>query len=173
MKQLLPVIASLLFLSCGNDQYSSKKSSEKQGLDTTAGIYNVTASDTSMNAAISKARKTIGEFDEALLKNNPSFSDFAVKKKYRTPDDGGEHMWIAGISLVNGEYHGYINNDAESTTEVKYGDKVIVQKNEITDWMYLDNNVLKGGYTIREIRNRLTKKEQIKMDQELGFIVEE
>jgi len=39
--------------------------------------------------------------------------------------------------------------------------------------MYLDNNVLKGGYTIREIRNRLSKEEQLQLDKELGFKIED
>ena len=70
-------------------------------------------------------------------------------------------------------YKGYVNNDAGKTTEVKYGDTVIVSKDEITDWMYLDNNVLRGGYTIRAIRNRLSKKGRMEMDESLGFRIED
>jgi len=82
-------------------------------------------------------------------------------------------MWIAVTKIVDGNYQGYVNNDAEETREVKYGDSVVVLKDEITDWMYLDNNVLKGGYTIREIRNRLSKEEQLQLDKELGFKIED
>jgi uncharacterized protein YegJ (DUF2314 family) len=39
--------------------------------------------------------------------------------------------------------------------------------------MYLDNNVLRGGYTIREIRNQMTKEERISMDKDLGFKIED
>lgn len=39
--------------------------------------------------------------------------------------------------------------------------------------MYLDNNVLKGGYTIRELLNQMDKKEQEKMKKEMGFIIED
>ena len=82
-------------------------------------------------------------------------------------------MWIAVTEIINGNYRGMVNNDAEQTNEVKYGDTVIVRKNEITDWMYLDNNVLKGGYTIRELLNQMDKKEQEKMKKEMGFIIED
>jgi uncharacterized protein YegJ (DUF2314 family) len=142
-------------------------------LDTTNDIYSVTAEDASLNSAIDKARKTISEFDQALKSNNSAYTDFAVKKRYNTADGGGEHMWIAGINFINGDYKGFVNNDAEKTHEVKYGDTVIVRRNEITDWMYLDNNVLRGGYTIREIRNKLTTEEKIKMDETLGFKIED
>jgi uncharacterized protein YegJ (DUF2314 family) len=162
-----------LYLGCSSNQSNKNLSSNKLGLDTTADTYSVTAEDSSMNLAIDEAKKTIGEFDQALKNRNPSQTDFAVKKRYKTADGGGEHMWIAGITFENGNYKGFVNNDAEKTTEVKYGDTVIVHKDEITDWMYLDNNVLKGGYTIREVRNQMNKEERIKMDKGLGFKIED
>ncbi len=170
MKLLLFV---LFFLGCSSNQSSKTLSSDKLGLDTTADTYSVAAEDTLMNSAINEAKKTISEFDQALKSNNPLQTDFAVKKRYITADEGGEHMWIAGIKFVNGGYKGFVNNDAEKTTEVKYGDTVIVRKDEITDWMYLDNNILKGGYTIRVIRNQMNKEERIKMDKDLGFKIED
>jgi uncharacterized protein YegJ (DUF2314 family) len=162
------------FFSCGNTQSGRHPTgSDKLGLDTTGNTFLITSEDTSMNLAIAKAKLTIDKFDQALKSNNSSYSDFAVKKRYMTSDNGGEHMWITGIILVNGNYKGFINNDAEKTTEVKYGDTVIVRKDEITDWMYLDKNVLRGGYTIREIRNKLNKAEKVKMDKDMGFKIED
>lgn len=127
-----------------------------------------------MLTAINKARNTISQFDKALQNPSSSYSEFAVKKKYKTNNNGGgEHMWVAIISFDDKSYKGYINNTAEKTTEVKYGDTVIIKKGEITDWMYLDGNVLRGGYTIREIRDRASKEERIAIDKELGFIIKD
>ncbi len=42
-----------------------------------------------------------------------------------------------------------------------------------SDWMYLDNTLLRGGYTIREIRKQINMQERIKMDKRLGFKIEE
>ena len=162
-----------LYLGCNSNQSSKNLISNKLGLDTSANTYSVTAEDPSMNTAIDQAKKTITEFDQALKSNNPSYTDFAIKKRYKTADGGGEHMWIAGVKIVNGNYEGFVNNDAEKTTEVKYGDIVIVRKAEITDWMYLENNVLRGGYTIREVRSQMNKEERIKMDKDLGFKIED
>lgn len=161
------------FLSCSNDQFGNQSGVDELGYDTTTDTYTVTPEDPSFNSAITKARQTIDEFDKAITSGNSSYTDFAVKKRFLTPDDGGEHMWVAGIILVNGTYKGFVNNDAENTLEVKYGDTVIVRKDEITDWMYLDSNVLRGGYTIRAVRNKLSKDERIKMDNELGFKIED
>ena len=173
MNQIKLFLLSLFILSCNNNQSTQKLRSEKIGIDTSNNTYTVTAEDSSMNDAISKAKRTIGEFDEALKSNNPLYTNFSIKKRYTTADGGGEHMWIAGIIFFKGNYQGIVNNDAERTTEVKYGDTVIVQKDEITDWMYLVNNVLKGGYTIREVRNKMTKEERNKIDNDLGFKIED
>lgn len=173
MKFTRLIIFLLFCLSCSNNQSDKHITSDKLGLDTTADMYSVTAEDPLMNSAINKAKNTVGEFDQALKSDNIRYTDFAVKKRYKTSDGGGEHMWIAGIVLMDGYYKGFVNNDAEKTNEVKYGDTVIIQKNEITDWMYLDANVLKGGYTIRAIRNQLSKDERTKMDKSLGFKIED
>jgi uncharacterized protein YegJ (DUF2314 family) len=171
-----PVKLLLLLLLCAgcNQNQAGKNINDNQSrLDTVAGTYAVESEDASMNAAIEKAKKTIDQFDRALKSNDTALTDFAIKKRFSTPDGGGEHMWIAGVSFVNGNYKGFVNNDAEKTKEVKYGDTVVVSRDEITDWMYLEHNLLNGGYTIREIRNQLTKEERVKMDNDLGFKIKD
>ena len=173
MKPIRLLLFVPLFVGCSNNVSYKSLPSENLGLDTTKNLFTVTSDDAFMNLAINKAKSTIGEFDKALKSNNPAYTDFAIKKRYKTTADGGEHMWIAGIELINGNYKGVVNNDAEETTEVKYGDTVIVRKDEISDWMYLDNNVLRGGYTIRAVRNRMTKEERMKMDKESYYKIED
>jgi uncharacterized protein YegJ (DUF2314 family) len=173
MKFLTLLLFAAMFTSCSNNQSNKNQTTDKPALDTIANTYTVTSDDASMNMAIDEAKKTIGQFDLALKSNNPSFIDFAVKKRYKTTDDGGEHMWIAVTGILNGNYTGTVNNDAEQTNEVKYGDTVMVRKDEITDWMYLDNNILRGGYTIREVRKHMNKEERIKMDKELRYRIED
>ena len=150
MRKYIHLLILLPFLiGCGNNEFGDQ-SVDNLGHDTTADTYTVTPEDRLFNSAITNARQTINELDKALVSGNTSYTDFAVKK-----------------------YKGFVNNDAEKTLEVKYGDTVIVRKDEITDWMYLDNNVLRGGYTIRAVRNKLSKEERVKMDNELGFKVED
>lgn len=171
MKRFL-LIALWPLAGCNSGPSSGNQPGDEPVYDTATNMYNVTNEDKGMNAAISQAKSTLHRFDSALLSNNPDYAEFAVKKKYKTAD-GGEHMWVAVITLVNGEYRGVVNNDAESTTEVRYGDTVLVKKSEITDWMYIDKNKLRGGYTIREIRNRLSKDERMNMDAEMGYEIED
>ncbi len=166
-------IVALVCVSCNNRESGNKGNSQQTGYDTTTDTYWVPPEDTAMNFAIAKAKQTIDQFDEAFISKNSAYTDFAIKKRFAISKGGGEHLWISGITIVNGAYKGFISNDVENANQVKYGDTVIVQKAEITDWMYLDNNVLKGGYTLREMRNKLTEKERIKFDSESGFIIKD
>ena len=160
-------------MGCNHNRTTDSSGFKKLGLDTASQTYTVTPEDPEMNSAITKAKRTIAEFDEALNRNDTFLTDFAIKKRYPTADNGGEHIWVAILNIENGNYRGIVNNDAEKTTQVKYGDTVIVKKSEITDWMYLDKNLLKGGFTIREIRNHLDKTEKAKMDSSLGFKIQD
>lgn len=163
----------LLGIGCNNKASNKNLDPAKLGLDTATDTYYVTQEDRSMNQAIGKAKNTIALFDEAIKSKNLSYTDFAVKKRYETGNDGGEHIWVAILEVINGNYKGVVNNDAEVTKEVKYGDTVIIRRDEITDWMYIDNNTLRGGYTIREIRNKMSKEERKIMDKEIGFTIED
>lgn len=173
MKYITLLSFLILCLSCANKQPDKNAAPQKLGLDSTTDTYTVTPEDTTINKAIDKAKNTLADFNKALQSKNPSYSEFAVKKKYLTNNGYAEHMWIAGITIENGDYKGFLNNDPEQNIGVKLGDKVTVKKSEITDWMYLDNDVLKGGYTIRAIRNKLSKEERKKMDADLGFKIED
>jgi len=169
MRQILFFVLYTFLLGCNNP---SSTASQSPKIDTSTGTYRVTSDNESMNVAISMAKGSIDQFDKAFESRDSAFSDFAVKKKYYT-EEGGEHMWIGVTKIVDGNYEGTVNNDAEATREVKYGDSVMVRKDEITDWMYLENNVLRGGYTIREIRRHLSKEEQIQFDKDLSFKIED
>lgn len=173
MKHFRFLLIFYFCLACNQHHSTKISNSEKLGLDTVANTYSVESENVSMSFAIEKAKKKITQFDQALKSNNPSYSNFAIKKKYMTPDGGGEHMWITEISIANGLYKGVVNNDAEKTNEIKFGDTVFIRRDEITDWMYLENNTLKGGFTILEIRNEMNKEDRKKMDERLGFKIKD
>jgi uncharacterized protein YegJ (DUF2314 family) len=126
-----------------------------------------------MNNAISRARADLPLFDKALKSGNRNYNYFAIKKRYRTPDGGGEHIWIARVSAVKQGYTGLVNNDPVNTDEIKYGDTVYVLKDDITDWMYLDSNLLRGGYTMRVELKRMKPDEKAAFLKELDYKIEE
>lgn len=167
LKQKLAIaIIFLGILSCSKNQNTK---TEREGEPT---IYTVPDTDEEMNDAIKIANQTLETFNEALRSENPIVSYFALKTRFDTPD-GSEHIWLSIISFKDNKYFGVVDNLPESTTEVNLGDTIQITNDNISDWMYIDNQKLQGGYTIRLLRNRMSEEERKMFDAESGLIIED
>ncbi len=160
------LVLLIVFASCNNIQKGKIERENEPD------IYQVESSNSEMNKAVENAKLNIEKFDLALKSNNPNFLNFAIKKPYKT-DVGHEHIWIIDVTLQGDKYLGVINNTPEYTNEIKLGDTVLVAKNEISDWMYIEDNKLRGGYTIRTLRKNLSDSEKIEYDNAHGLIIED
>lgn len=129
----------------------------------------VEAHDAAMNAAIEKAKATADDFVRAFHAQKPGAKDYYVKKPYKTPRGGSEHMWIEVTDEQNGVLKGHIANEAEETREVKNGQSVSLKISEISDWKYQDGKKLIGGYTIRYFVEKMSAKEREAFLKEAGF----
>ena len=132
-------------------------------------IYKVGEDDAEMNKAIEKAKQTLDSFDYAFKNNSRVFTFFGLKKRFE--ENGNvEHIWIGNIQgETNGKYVGVIDNLPEKIKSIKLGDTIEIDKKDISDWMYLKNSELHGGYTIRLLRERMTVDERKKFDAESGM----
>jgi len=135
-------------------------------------IYSVQNDDAEMNHAIMSAIQTLDSFKVALLSKNKDYKYFALKSRFITPN-GSEHIWLKNIILKDKKYVGIVANLPESISDVKLGDTISILKNNITDWMYLDNKKLRGGFTIRLLRKRMTEPDKKQFDAHSGFSIEE
>ena len=167
MKKIAIVVLVLAFtLSCNNIQKGTIKRVGEPD------IVGVESDDADMNKAIANAVLNSSIFDLALKNNSSKCENFSIKKPYKT-DSGTEHIWISNVVLKRDKYQGIIANTPEYINEIKLGDTVLVAKNEISDWMFLENNILKGGYTIRVIRDKMSQVEKKQFDNENGFIIKD
>ncbi len=165
MSKFFFTLAVIFFGSCNPQK--KIKSIDKDGMP----MHTVESDDSEMNNAILQATASLYKFDAALSSKNKLYDYFTLKVRYSTPD-GGEHIWVGDIKQEKGDYYGVINNTPESTTEVKLGDTVKVNKNNITDWMYVENNKLRGGYTVRLLRNRMNEAERKQFDSTTFYSIE-
>lgn len=132
----------------------------------------VESMDNEMNMAIEKARETFkNDFYQALLSKNPDFSNFTLKQRFDVPEGDGEHIWIGDIVFHDGKYSGIVQNEPIQTLDVKLGDEVVVNTDNLSDWMYYDKNIVKGAYTVKVLRKTMTDEERKQMDSE-GLIYE-
>nr|WP_294782325.1 DUF2314 domain-containing protein [uncultured Flavobacterium sp.] len=129
-------------------------------------IYSVKGEDEEMNSAILKANETLDDFNKALL--DPNADSHALKVKFSNAK-GIEHMWIGSIVYKDGKYSGILNNKPEYVTEYKSGDKIDVETSQISDWMYLINGKVYGGYTLRVLRDRMSEDERKLLEEESGM----
>ena len=165
-KQILTIIIFLGLVSCNSRQTNKIERKDEPT------IYNVKDDDIEMNQAIKMANQTLENFNQALLSKKPDFTFFSLKTRFKA-SKGGEHIWVSEITLKDGKYFGVIANSPESTTEVKIGDTIQIAKDNISDWMYIENNKLRGGYTIKLLRKRMNETERKQFDTENGLIIED
>lgn len=163
---ILKILIILGMVSCNNNQTAK---TEREGEPT---IYSVTDNDAEMNDAIKTANQTLDRFNKALKSGNKDFKYFAIKTRFITPK-GGEHIWVSNIRFSDSKYFGVVDNLPESTTDVQIGDTIQIVNDNISDWMYIDNQKLKGGFTIRLLRKRMTELERKQFDSENGLIIED
>lgn len=131
----------------------------------------VEADDPRMNAAIEKARATVGTFIAALKSPKANQESFTVKMAF---NDGKhtEHMWLSPVTFDGKRFHGSVNNDPELVKNVKFGQQASVEMSQISDWMFVENGKLVGGYTIRVLRDSMSPKERAEFDRNAPFVVD-
>jgi uncharacterized protein YegJ (DUF2314 family) len=127
--------------------------------------------DPRMNAAILEAKKTVKTFIAALQHPRAGQHDFTVKKPFK---DGKrtEHMWLAPVRFDGKNFRGTVNNDPDAVSNVKIGDQATVDPESISDWMFVDNGKLVGGYTLRVLRDAMPAAEREEFDKSVPFKIE-
>jgi uncharacterized protein YegJ (DUF2314 family) len=152
MKKITFLLLLLISLfACKNND--SVRSPEKEDA---SNIYNAEKDEMGMNQAIAKAKLSIGEFDKALQSKKYDETTFAIKVKFPT------------------DYTGTVGNTPELTKKVKEGERMKINKADISDWMYVDKEMhLHGGETIKYIRSQKSKAEQKEFDKDFPYVIEQ
>lgn len=166
--RFLIIVLMILTLGC---QQKSKDATTSAG--SASGVQTLEASDVEMNKAIEAARSSLPQFEEAMRSNNPQYDLFALKVVFPDQVRGYEHIWITDLILENGQYRGLVGNEPQYTIVVEVGQEITVDTEKISDWMYVEDGKLRGGYTLRVLRNRMSPHERSEFDRSLGIIIED
>src|SRR5947209_7094276 len=134
-------------------------------------VIAVPADDARMNAAIAKARATVGTFVTALRAPTASQSSFSIKIPISNGDDR-EHFWLSDVRYDGTVFSGKIDNEPATVTTVKIGQAISARLAEISDWMYVDHGKLVGGYTLRVLRDGLSPAERAEFDRSIPFKID-
>jgi uncharacterized protein YegJ (DUF2314 family) len=124
-----------------------------------------------MHLAVKEARKTVGKFIAALEHPAPGQEDFEIKKPF-IRDHQVEHIWLSEVRLVGDLFQGRIDNQPRKIAGLKIGEMASVKPNEISDWLYIDNGKLVGGFTVRVHYNELSPQQKQEFDRRADFRIE-
>jgi uncharacterized protein YegJ (DUF2314 family) len=118
--------------------------------------------DSEMEAAIAQAKTTIKQFFDAYLSPTSCQTSFLLKVVFDEGDEV-EHIWLADLDFSGDLPSGVVANDP-NLPSLRFMQRVDFEPSYISDWMYVDDGRLVGGYTTRLIRDRMTSKERQELD---------
>ncbi len=127
--------------------------------------------DKAMDQAVAKARETLGFFLAALKAKKPDSRDFEVKKCV-IDGDNVEHLWLRDVSWDGKVFHGKVDNQPLDVANVRLGQKVTLDPQDLTDWMFVKDGKLMGGFTTRVLYSRLSQDEQARFREHSDFSIE-
>lgn len=127
--------------------------------------------DPRMNAAMEKARSTVNTFIAALRSRKAGRSAFSVKTAF-SDGDNVEHMWLTQVNYDGKSFHGTVNNEPQKVNNVRMGQRASVERSRISDWMFVENRRLVGGYTLRVLRDAMPDSERAEFDQSVPFVID-
>jgi uncharacterized protein YegJ (DUF2314 family) len=135
----------------------------------------VQSADADINQAIARAKATFGTFSGAINAKDADRDTFAVKIEFPADADSGaesEHIWLSNVRVDGDKITGQINNEPEFIATLRMGDEVTVDAADLSDWYYVQDGKLVGGYSIRVFRDRMSAEERAQFDSGLGFTIE-
>jgi uncharacterized protein YegJ (DUF2314 family) len=140
--------------------------------NTDENLYSTTKDDTQMNAAMATAKRRFGQFDSAFKWGHYDQGKFSLKVQFAN-SKGHEYIWVTDIALEKGQYWGLLSDTPATDINVRYGERLKVGRQDVVDWLYGKDSILHGGYTIRVLELRMTKKERVQHDLVFPYKLED
>ena len=147
MKALCPLLA-VWFLGCAKPAPAPDPTVHLSGSDET--LYEISA----------RAQETFPVFLEKLRCPAPEESHFMVKYPFAADAGSGfshEQLWLESIVIRDGVYYGSIANKPYYISRFTLGEQVPFDPGSITDWLYVKENAIIGGLSIRYLFEQIPR----------------
>jgi uncharacterized protein YegJ (DUF2314 family) len=169
MKAAIPIFFVMLSLATAATEKPAAGSPSNKRDSTWC--QTISDDDKAMDRAVTKARESLGFFLAALQAHKPDSTAFEVKKCC-VDGDNVEHVWIGNITWDGKAFHGRVDNAPLDVHNVKMGQRVTVAPEDLTDWMFVKDGNLMGGFTTRVFYSRLSPEEKTEFQKEAGFAIQ-
>ena len=124
--------------------------------------------DAEIEAATREASASLEWFITPLSHPRPGQTDFSVKVPVRE-GTGTHYLWLQQIALDGSTFSGVLGPDAAGLNGHSPGDRITISSREVADWMFLENEKLVGGYSLRAIRERLSGEARRQFEKSMWF----
>jgi uncharacterized protein YegJ (DUF2314 family) len=128
----------------------------------------VPTEDGAMESATRAARDSLDSCIRPLSHPSPVQSDFSVKVPVRE-GDGTHFLWLQQISFDGSNFSGLLGPDAAEMKSHSTGERVTIASHEIADWMFVENEKLVGGFSLRVIRDQLSGAARTQFEKTMWF----
>lgn len=128
----------------------------------------VPSDDAHMNAAIDRARETLSVFWEREQDSTADQHSFALRVRI-TDGTSVEYFWLLDIEATDSGFSGTIDNRPRSVMTVELGQRHAFAEHDISDWMYVEDGKIYGGFTLRAMLHRLPEADAAWMRDTLAF----
>lgn len=119
-------------------------------------VIDVRSADAEMNAAIGRARGTLASFWSSYDAPPSSETGHSLKVRFANSSNQGEHIWMADVKKIgSGRYFGKFANEPRYLPGKHAGDVTEFREADISDWMFLRNDKIVGGETLRPLLKSL------------------
>ena len=121
-------------------------------------VIPVPETDAEMNAAIARARATLATFWASYDAPYSTEDGHCLKVQFTYATNRFEHIWMAEVKEMEpGRYSGRFANDPRDLPGKHAGDAAEFTEADITDWMFLRNDKIVGGETMRPLLKSMPK----------------
>lgn len=159
MRSFLLLALLLTLVACG---------SKPKTADAPPPVVYAEGNDPAMNDAIQRAREELATFETVLTSPQPNQIKFGVKVSI--PHSGGaEHLWLGNPVFDGDSLSGVVEDVPIYAKNISRGEKIRVHRHGISDWMYMEDGRLRGGYTIRVGVDQLPDDQRAEQKKQLGI----
>jgi uncharacterized protein YegJ (DUF2314 family) len=162
----------LLFL-CVILLFSCQKPAEPPVVRDPAKTMQADTADEQMLRIAEDAQTTLPTFFRQLTRAGAGATEaehFCVKYPFPADEHSGintEQVWLAGIHFKNGIYYGILANSPRHLSGMKKGDTVMFDMDKITDWMFVRDEKIIGGDSIKYLLEKIPDSQRTDREREL------
>ena len=150
---VLPISDDVITAMKGADALKALRKSSN------AAVIGSSGDDPKMLAATAEARRTWPEFLKAFSDKPENSESFSAKFPFDAPDQK-EFMWVEVVSINGDTVVGRLGNDPVWVKDLKLGDEVKMKVSQLSDWMYVKDGEIVGGYTVKVLMEKQQQEEK-------------